>query len=274
MQKEKLAAAEAGRIISVSDLSSFMYCPRLLYQQKVLGKREKLNTAMVLGAIRHNFHDLANKHEENIIVHLPQKLTGEEVVSAYAAIYENLLRTAVMTHSKSLSLFDIQPFEVIEQLKTMANEEARSRAANVFTFSEANNIHGELLWKKLSPKIMTELKVKSAKMRLKGIVDRIEVYPDTVLPIELKTGKMPRDGVWPGHRVQVAAYMMLLQETFNAPVNKAVIRYLDHDTSKTVVLNPYMELEVTELTEKVNRLLLGKELPKPCGRENCNCSTT
>ena len=272
--KEVLAAAAAEKatsMVPVTDLSSYMYCPRLLYQQKVLGKKERLNAAMILGAIRHNFYDLANKHEENIVVHLPANVTMDETTEAYSKTYRNLIKAAVMTRSKSLALFDIQPFEILEQLQPIAAAEATERAANVHKFSSDNNASGESLWRQLSPKIITELRVKSDKMRLKGTVDRIEMHADTVIPIELKTGKMPRDGVWPAHRVQAAAYMMLLQETFNAPINKAIIRYLDHDSSKTVTLNPYMEMEVTELTEKVSRLLQAKEVPAPCGREGCGC---
>ncbi len=272
--EEKLVAAaeeKAVSLVSVTDLSSFMYCPRMLYQQRVLGMREKLNAAMILGAIRHNFYDFANKHEQKLVVHLPAETSMEEITAAYSQTYHNLLRTAVMTHSKSLALFDIQPFEVLEQLQHVALEEASQRATNVHRFSTENNVFGEELWQQLTPKIITELKVKSKNLRLKGTVDRIEVHKDTVIPIELKTGKMPRDGVWPAHRVQVSAYMMLLQEAFEAPIEKAIIKYLDHGIDKAVIINPYMELEVRELTEKVIRLLKSSETPRPCGREGCGC---
>ncbi len=272
--EEAIADSEKpAQIISVTDLSSYLYCPRVLYQQKVLGYEEKLNQYMILGAVRHNFYDLANKHEESIVVHLPTGAAKEEITAAYAKTYENLLKSAVMGHAKSLALFDIQPFEILPQLQQIAVSEASERAGNVHRFSAEHNIFGDELWQLLVPKIFTEVKLKSPLLRLKGTVDRIEVYENSVLPIELKTGKMASDGVWPSHRVQVAAYMMLLQEKFNKPVGQAVIRYLDHNRSKTIMLNPYMELEVRELTEKVTRLLQSKIIPKPCGRESCRCST-
>lgn len=258
-------------IISVTDLSSFLYCPRALYRRKVLGYEEKPNQHMILGAIRHQFYDLANKHEEAIVVHLPQETTHGEAVSAYAKTYENLLKAAVMNNAKSLALFDIQPFQVLPQLRQIAAAEAHERAGNVHSFSAQHNVFGEELWQLLTPKILTEVRVRSQLLRLNGTVDRVEVYESSVLPIELKTGKMAQDGVWPSHRVQVAAYMMLLQEKFRKPVGKAVIRYLDHNSSRTIMLNPYMELEVKELTEKVTRLLQSSSAPKPCGRESCSC---
>lgn len=259
-------------VVSVTDLSSFIYCQRALYQQKVLGYEEKLNEHMILGAIRHHFYDLANKHEETIVAHLPQETTHDETITAYEKTYKNLLQAAVLSRAKSLALFGIQPFQILPQLQQLAAAEAHERAENVHSFSTTHNVFGEELWEMLTPKILTEVRVRSQLLRLKGVVDRIEVYENSVLPIELKTGKMARDGVWPSHRVQVAAYMMLLKEKFRKPVDEAVIRYLDHKSSRTVVMNPYMELEVRELTEKVIRLLQSGTAPKPCGRESCSCS--
>lgn len=259
-------------VVSVTDLSSFLYCQRALYQQKVLGYEEKLNQQMILGAVRHNFYDLANKYEQSIVTHLQTGAAKEEITAAYAKTYENLLKSAVMGHAKSLALFDIQPFDILPQLQQIAISEANERAENVRQFSTLHNVFGEELWQLLTPKILTEVRVRSQMLRLKGIVDRIEIYENSVLPIELKTGKMASDGVWPSHRVQVAAYMMLLREKFNKPVGRAVIRYLDHSSTKTVMLNPYMELEVRELTEKVTRLLKSQIAPKPCGRASCSCN--
>ncbi len=259
-------------IVSVTDLSSFLYCPRALYQKKVLGYEEKLNEHMILGAIRHNFYDLANKYEERIVSRLPVPASKEEITAVYSETYQNLLKVAVKDHSKSLMLFDLTPDSVIPELLPIGVAEAAERADNVYTFSAQHNVSGEELWRLLTPKILTEVRVRSQMLRLKGVVDRIEVYENSVLPVELKTGKMASDGVWPSHRVQVVAYMMLLREKFNKSVGQAVIRYLDHNSSKTIILNPYMELEVRELTEKVTRLLKSEIMPKPCGRESCSCN--
>ena len=259
-------------LVSVTELSSYLYCPRALYQQKVLGYEQKLNKAMALGTIKHNFYDLANKYEEKIVVHLPAGLAKEEILSAYSETYSNLLRSTILNHGKTLSIFDLEVNDVIAEMKPIALAEAADRAENLWVFATTNGVYGEQLWELLTPKIITELKVKSPSLRLKGTVDRVEIYKNDVVPIELKTGKMAKDGVWPSHRVQVAAYMLLLQERFGMTVSKAIIRYLDHKSSRTVSLNPYMEMEVKEITEKVLRLTASKEIPKPCGRENCSCA--
>lgn len=263
---------EKPEIISVTDLSSYLFCPRSLYMNRVLGYPVKFNEAMLLGSIRHNFADLANTYEENIVVHMPSGLSKEEVVSAYSKTYHNLLRISALKYAKALAGFDLDANSVIGKLEPIAAVEARDRAENVHKFATEKQVVGEELWKQLSPKIHSEFKVNSPTLRLKGVIDRVEIYDNAVLPIELKTGKMAREGVWPSHRIQVAAYMMLLGERFQKAVGRAVIKYLDHQTSRTVSLNPYMELEVKETTEKVIRMLASQQIPRPCGREKCACA--
>lgn len=272
-KEEQGIDCKQNTMVSVTDITSYMYCPRTLYVRKVLGYEEPPNKAMVLGSIRHSFYDLANKHEERIVARMPSGFTREEIIAAYLETYQNLLRVAAVNRANSLAQFDLDPFSVISELKPAAIAEAKERAENVFSFASRQNIFGEELWQELSPKILSELKIKSAALRLKGVVDKVELYKDALLPIELKTGKMARDGVWPGHRIQVAAYMMMLQEKFGMPVTKAVINYLDHNCTRTVVMNPYMGLEVKRLTEDVIRLLNSRTTPKPCGRERCACES-
>ena len=159
-------------LVSVTELTSYMYCPRLLFQQKVLGYEEKLNPAMVLGGIRHKFYDLTNKYEETIVVHLPET-SRETIAEAYSESYQNLLRHVVAGHSNSLALFDMTPEEVVAKLQPIAAAEASERAENVYSFAAKSNVFGEELWQMLSPKILSELKVKSPMLRLKGTVDRV-----------------------------------------------------------------------------------------------------
>ena len=70
-------------------------------------------------------------------------------------------------------------------------DESSIRANNIFSFIEANNVFGEELWQKLTPKILSELRVDSDELRLKGIIDQVHVYDADYVPFELKTGRMP-----------------------------------------------------------------------------------
>ena len=103
---------------------------------------------------------------------------------------------------------------------------------------------------------------------LKGIIDKIEKYEDGIVPVELKTGSMPREGVWPGHRIQIAAYALMLEKKLGKEIKEGVVHYLDPNIRRQVVINPFLREEVKELKDKVRALLDGNEIPAAADNEN------
>ena len=122
------------------------------------------------------------------------------------------------------------------------------------------------------PKIESELWVKSDKMQLRGIIDRIECYSDKKIPVELKTGKAPMSGVWPGHQIQIGAYLLLMQEKLKDPaINEGYIHYLDSDKKISIMMNPFLRQKIIDLIQNVNNMLVSKTIPEKCGSEGkCN----
>ena len=53
--------------ISVSMLSTYLYCPRMLFLQKVLAVEEPPKESIVLGSLRHEIYDFINKSEQKIV---------------------------------------------------------------------------------------------------------------------------------------------------------------------------------------------------------------
>ena len=117
---------------------------------------------------------------------------------------------------------------------------------------------------KLTPKITSEFHIVSEKLQLKGIIDQIEDYGNGVVPIELKTGSCPREGVWPGHRIQAGAYALMLEEMQGKPVGQAVVYYLDGNEKRNIVMNPFMREEIAGLVEEIQELLSNTLLPEYC----------
>jgi len=134
-----------------------------------------------------------------------------------------------------------------------------------------NKVYGEELWNSLTPKIKSEIKIQSDALALTGIIDRIEEYKEGPVPIELKTGSMPKEGVWPGHRIQIAAYALLLEEKLKQPIKEGFVHYLDADEKRHIAINPFLKEEVKELKEKVRNLLNSAEIPEITENSNkCN----
>ena len=254
--------------ISVSLLSSYLYCSRKLFLEKVLLLEEPPKESLVMGTIRHETYDNINKKEEEIVTSIIKKLSLEELQNIYKQKYLQILRKALANNKKRLDEVNINMLQAYKKSFPFILEESSIRATNIFNFMEANNIFGEELWQKLTPKIISELRIVSEELKLKGIIDQVHVYETEYVPFELKTGKMPKDGVWPSHRIQIAAYSLLLQEKFNKPIKEGFVFYLDSKEKRHIAINPFMKEEVKQIVNEVISLLESKELPDFCNNEN------
>ncbi|MBI2659513.1 hypothetical protein HYX05_05440, partial [Candidatus Woesearchaeota archaeon] len=59
--------------ISVSLLSSYLYCSRKLFLEKVLLLEEPPKESLVMGSIRHETYDNINKKEEEIVTSITKE---------------------------------------------------------------------------------------------------------------------------------------------------------------------------------------------------------
>ena len=254
--------------ISVSLLSSYLYCSRKLFLEKVLLLEEPPKESLVMGTIRHETYDKINKNEELIVTSITRKMNFDDMQNLYRQQYLKILRKAIANNRKRLDEVNLNMLDAYRKSFPFMMEESVTRANNVFSFIEINNVFGEELWEKLTPKIISELRIDSDELRLKGIIDQVHVYEQDYVPFELKTGRTPADGVWPSHRIQIAAYSLLLQEKFKKPIKEGFVLYLDTKEKRHIAINPFMKEEVKKIVDEVIALLENKQLPDFCNSEN------
>lgn len=254
--------------IPVSMLSAYLYCSRKLFLERVLMLEEPPKENLVLGLIRHETYDQMNKKEEEIITSITQKIGLGEIQAMYRQRYLQILRKAIICNKKRIEDVNMEMIDAYKKSFSFIVKESGMRASHVSNFIKANGVFGKDLWQKLTPKILSELRVESSVLRLKGIIDQVHVYEDEYVPFELKTGRTPKDGVWPGHRIQIAAYSLLLQEHFKKPIKEGFVVYLDANEKRHIAINPFMKEEVRQLVNEIAALLESKELPDYCNNEN------
>lgn len=259
--------------ISVSALCSYLYCPRKLFLQRVLALEEPPKESLVLGTLRHEIYDFINQKEEGIVTSIKEKTQYQELINLYKTFYSKALREKIIKNKSRIKEVNLDIVDVFKRTWPLILNEAEIRAKNIFDFTLKQNIYGKELWEKLTPKILSEQRVESDKLQLRGIVDRIEVYEQSYVPVELKTGKMPKDGVWPGHRIQIAAYAMMIEEKFNTNVKEGFVNYLDAKETRHIAINPFMRVEIINLVNEVQELLKSQSPPNYCeNRNKCtNC---
>ena len=255
-------------MLSVTHLSSYLYCPRKLYLEKVLNLYEPPKEALVKGSIRHKVYENINLIEEELVKSIKKGITLEDLKGKYHQKYREILLDIISKNKEKLNQFNILPQDLFKSVWPLILSESETRATTIHTFIKKHNIFGQELWEKLTPKIESELRIESETLGLKGVIDQIEIYREGFVPIELKTGKSPKEGVWPGHKIQLIAYAILIEERFKTQIKEGFVHYLDTKEKRHIVLNPFMKLEVQELIKKVNELLISNDIP--CFEKNQN----
>ena len=254
-------------------LSSYLFCSRKLFLQQVLALKEPPKESTVLGSLRHEIYDFINQNEEKIVTSIKEKIQYNEIISIYKSFYSKILREKIIKNKSRIKEVDLDIVDVFKRTWPLILGEAETRAKNISGFIQKYNVYGRDLWEQLTPKIISEIRIDSNRLQLRGIVDKVEIHENCYVPIELKTGKMPKEGVWPGHRIQIAAYSMLIEEKFKTNVKEGFIQYLDAKETKRIVINPYMRQEIMTLIKEVQDLLENKKLPEYCENKNkcTNC---
>lgn len=258
-------------IIPVTSLSTYLFCKRKLFLEKVLKIFVPVKEAVVLGSIRHYCYEKINKIEETLVKSICQGETLEQIESRYNAMYSIILKQILVGNKHELKRFNTSLVDQHNKIFPLLKNESKIRAKNIFNFIKEKNIYGQELWDKLIPKLRSEVNIISKTLGMRGIIDQIEIYQHTIAPVELKTGKTPDTGIWPNHRIQASAYMLLLEDYYKQQVSKGYVYYLDTLDKRQIVSNPFLKDEVLALRDKVMETITGKELPGFIDNKNkCN----
>jgi len=238
-----------------------MYCPRKLYLQYVLKLTEPPKDVLVKGSIRHEVYENINLLQEELVKSIEKPTSLENIKGKFHQKYRETLLNIIKQNKQELEQFNIKPQDLFKNVWPLILAESETRATTIHNFIATQNLFGQELWEKLTPKIESELRISSEKLGLRGIVDQIEKYQEGFVPIELKTGKSPREGVWPGHKIQLIAYALLMEEHFKTEIKEGFVHYLDSKEKRHIPINAFMRLEVKELIKKVNELLNSAKIP-------------
>lgn len=258
-------------MIPVSLLSSYLYCPRKIYLQRVLRLEEPTRESTLRGTIKHNVYDEFSFQKRNIIVNITPDNNLEDIRKAFETLFKQILRNQVIIHKKNIQRLRSEPAKFYASILPTFSNDIKSRAKTVWDFIIKHKVFGEKLWERLTPKIKSEYYIESEILGLKGKIDQVHVYDGKVIPFELKTGKTAKEGLWPGHKIQLAAYIMLLEEKFDMDIGKGEVYYIDENEIRELELNNFHRDDVVQTRENLKALLDSKEIPPIINNENkCN----
>ncbi|MBR9675760.1 CRISPR-associated protein Cas4 [Candidatus Woesearchaeota archaeon] len=246
-------------MISPTAISTYLYCPRKLFLERVLKLFKLPKEVMVKGNVKHAAYEEINNKEEEIVVGLTEK-DYDSIFEAYKRVFSQIIRRTINNFSKELREHGIDELEFFKGFWPALVFEAEERAKNVQKFIKKHDFLGEKLWEELTPKIVSELSISDAKIGLRGIVDEVRDYKIEVVPVELKSGKSPSTGVWPGHKAQIASYMLLLRSQ-GKTVKEGMVKYIDEKKEVIIPYNTLLEDELKKQIVLVRGVLKKKDIP-------------
>lgn len=205
------------KLINVTDLSSYLYCPRKLYLKRVKGFKEKATKKMILGFLKHKVFENFSNNEEKIISSIKQEISKKDISRVYEKNLDKEVEAVSNKYEKMIKSFNIMKKDLSKAVLEFMKKEIELRIDAIKKGMEKGFL-GRELWDNLKPKYRTEYKILSKDLGLKGKIDRVE-FGDKIIPYEIKT----KNKVYFSDKIQLAAYVLLLENKFNININKGII---------------------------------------------------
>lgn len=244
-------------MLNVTDLSSYLYCPRKFYLKKVLGLKEPPTKPMIEGKIRHEVREKFSNKEKQIIESFTEQIGQNQIISTFQEILNNLSEIIFEKNSPLIKEFSISKNELNKKIKTSMENEIILRSEAIKKTID-KGFFGKDLYKKLTPKYISEMRIFSEKIGLKGRADRVMISENTIIPFELKTRQ--QDQIYPSDEIQITSYAMLLEEKYNKPIPIGILEA--GNTKHEIKITSEMKTKVTDLINEINNLLK-QENPNP-----------
>ncbi len=209
------------KMLNVTDLGAYLYCPRKYYIEKVLGKRGPPNKAMIAGSIQHKVLEEFSKQEESLIKSFKTHLTKSEIKEKFNKLLDLIIQKIFSKNHYMIIKFKISKKELEEKIRKAMSKEVLLIVDSVSETME-KGFFGQELFENLEPKIISEMALYSDSLGLRGRADRVIISKEnTIIPFELKT--RTADKIWPSDEIQVTAYAMMLSEKYNKPVSLGIL---------------------------------------------------
>lgn len=235
------------KIINVTDITEYLYCPRKVYLKLVKGIRAPPTKRMILGMLRHKIFDIFNKNEQVLVSGIKEKINESEIKKLYEQLLLNITSETLMLSRNLVEKFDIDSKEFLKSVRETANPEISLRISAIIQTIELGFL-GKELWRNLTPKYLTEFKIESPELGLRGRIDRVK-FDNGIFPYEIKS----REKVYDSDKIQLAAYALLLEKEFGRNVEKGIIEIMGK--KEEIDLNEELKNRVLEIAEKIRNLI-------------------
>lgn len=249
------------RIITVSNISEYIYCPLKLYlkhnHEKDVQKHDIIAGKFV--------HEIRRDFEELLKRNIWSVKEDMEFSKIFALLYEAVpeiieKKSQRYEDMESIDLNDIE--NLCEDIKYDLKLDSYSLAAQIKKILIKTGKTGGEISEVLFPPSLVEFSIDNQELNLSGKVDRIEIIDGIYYPVEMKTGKPPASGVWESDALQITAYALLIEQEFNRDVLVGFVDYLQINQRRPVVVNSNLREKLLDVLEEVYSMFYEGNIPE------------
>jgi len=249
-------------IIAVTLLSEYQYCPRKVYYSRVLRIKVEPTQALVKGKLRHKIEEEISIRS-NFLITTINRGELDFIYELFRKDYLSLIKRTIINNMKLIKNVALDIEELTNDFIKTFSDMAKQVSESIHEIILKHKVLGKDILKYIETEQTAESFIESKELQLRGIIDAIEFIDDKVIPVELKTGSMPKQGVWPSHKLQVGCYILLCREKYeDKKVDYGIVRYLDFGEEREINMNPYLREEIFAVRDKVIELLQSNNIPE------------
>ncbi len=291
---------ELKKMISVSTIKSYMFCPLKLYFQSNIDEEteEDYFISKTLKDLRMDIQDILSKN----LRHVKKDMNEKEIEKRLAIGISNQVKTTFdiieeineknrnnenedennLKKDDEIEFIDKKNSEIKtdDKLKELKKELIDEINLNLKILSlkvsqsmKVLNKNGGEIQNLFFPTCMYNYLIRDIGLDLIGVIDKIEVEKGNYFPISLKSSNPPINGVWDGDFMEAIANALLIEQEFNTYVTVAYIDYLKIADRRAVIIDTDARKSFFKVLTSVNKIVENGEIPtvktnlKKC--ENC-----
>lgn len=241
---------QTKKIVSVSDINAYLYCPRKLYLQRVKKIQVPPNRNLIIGKIKHSILENFSKKEENFISLIDKDYEAIDLVFMYEDFLKNIARSVFSENHRMIESYMVDKEDILKKTVRDFSEDIKLRIKSIKEAIGKGFLKNEIV-KNLDSVYISELKLESENLGLRGRVDRILVSKkeNTIIPFELKSRE---DKVFHSDELQLTAYAMLLEDYYNKPIPKGIVEV--GNNKQELIITEENKKEVLSLAEEIRNM--------------------
>ncbi|NIA03739.1 MAG: Dna2/Cas4 domain-containing protein [Nitrospiraceae bacterium] len=292
--KNELIPSNYKNYISVTDLSSYLYCPRKLFLTKVYKIRPKPTRVAGVGTLAHQLVKVIADNYDNVIMLIKEgddlDTIRKKLFSFFKDVEERLVKEIIDVNSGDFKDITSISDSEKELLDSVVFNETLFFSDVIFKFVSKNHVYGNQLRETIVPKIYSEVDVSSEDFLMRGRIDRVLDFRNFKVVIEYKSGERPQR-IWESQKIQLGSYILMTQkddykrfikqkfqgketEKIESPFRGGFLIYLRDYSRIKIQLDNLLENKILQLRDDVNSLIKSKKLPPRVTNvnkcKNCN----